>query len=538
MKNLRILLILLCATAVFASSGSNAPLTTQGDQRGPVLTLDDQCVIDYVSNGYGSQTGNTQYPGGAQNFRLTQFCFVTTNCPDLPDNFCTYCTDLNHALNENPYCVEVDECVVDNTYPTIAPAMAWILTNIDVVDAQSDRIKQLSVWKLSVDHSGGANNGIPYVNINDGRGYPNLGDAPVYPYVNTIFNTDPLNNDPANGWVLDALGYEVDLDPTFPKNVVNCGDEFLIATDLPVFEGGFVTICATITLSRGAHAINDLNNTSTSGVWVDLAELNNVGVLSTTGAYTDALGQVHVCITQPVSDSYQDVRLQVCSAGLWPKKLVPCEGNDGQAQILVSGTPCEVCATLDLPGDNWLPVELSSFTAVAGANGITVAWVTSSESSVDHFELVRDGGVISLFEAANNASGSTYSYVDANVVAGTTYSYELVYASLNGEREVMATASATPRSENTIVSNFALHQNFPNPFNPTTTIAFDLAEAADVTLSVFNVNGQEVATLVDGSLNAGSHTVNFDGANLTSGVYVYRLNAGAYSATMKMVLMK
>ncbi len=87
--------------------------------------------------------------------------------------------------------------------------------------------------------------------------------------------------------------------------------------------------------------------------------------------------------------------------------------------------------------------------------------------------------------------------------------------------------------------SFKLYQNYPNPFNPTTNIQFDLVRDARVTLKVFNVMGQAVATLYDGQmLNAGVRTVEFDASNLASGIYVYRIEADGVSASMKMVLMK
>ncbi len=85
---------------------------------------------------------------------------------------------------------------------------------------------------------------------------------------------------------------------------------------------------------------------------------------------------------------------------------------------------------------------------------------------------------------------------------------------------------------------FALHQNFPNPFNPTTTIAFSLQKSTEITLEVFSITGQKVATLVNGSKNAGEHKITFDASNLGSGVYFYKLSAGSFSETKKMVLMK
>ncbi len=87
-------------------------------------------------------------------------------------------------------------------------------------------------------------------------------------------------------------------------------------------------------------------------------------------------------------------------------------------------------------------------------------------------------------------------------------------------------------------SDFALNQNYPNPFNPTTTISFALPKAAPVTLTVYNVIGQEVARLVDGSLPAGPHQVTFDAVNMASGIYFYRLQTDGFSEQRKMVLMK
>lgn len=85
---------------------------------------------------------------------------------------------------------------------------------------------------------------------------------------------------------------------------------------------------------------------------------------------------------------------------------------------------------------------------------------------------------------------------------------------------------------------FTLEQNYPNPFNPETTIGFDLPEAASVTLAVYDVNGRQVATLVNGFRGTGHHQVTWDASAYAAGVYIYRLSAGSQSASGKMVLMK
>jgi len=87
-------------------------------------------------------------------------------------------------------------------------------------------------------------------------------------------------------------------------------------------------------------------------------------------------------------------------------------------------------------------------------------------------------------------------------------------------------------------SQFALRDCYPNPFNPSTTIAFDLPRSVSVTLRIYNLAGQEVRTLINGTLPAGSHTIHMDGSGLASGVYWYALTAGDFSAIRKMILLK
>jgi hypothetical protein len=85
---------------------------------------------------------------------------------------------------------------------------------------------------------------------------------------------------------------------------------------------------------------------------------------------------------------------------------------------------------------------------------------------------------------------------------------------------------------------FALEQNYPNPFNPSTTIKFALPKASVAKLTVYNLLGQKVSTLVDGQLEAGVHSVRFDATRLATGVYFYRLEAGDYLSHKKMLLLK
>ncbi len=100
------------------------------------------------------------------------------------------------------------------------------------------------------------------------------------------------------------------------------------------------------------------------------------------------------------------------------------------------------------------------------------------------------------------------------------------------------TTVATKEPSVWVSAHFSLFQNFPNPFNPTTTISYSLPHRSHVTLTVFNTLGQRVADLINGDLDAGYHEVQFNAGNLASGVYLYRLQTGGYTETRKLCVMK
>jgi hypothetical protein len=188
--------------------------------------------------------------------------------------------------------------------------------------------------------------------------------------------------------------------------------------------------------------------------------------------------------------------------------------------------------------DGILAVNLLDFTAIAGNNQVTLNWNTASEINNDYFEIRRDGAVITQVDAANSATGASYSWVDHNVANDVTYSYTLVSVSTGGAREELRTVTATPSASNATITDYALYQNYPNPFNPETNIVFDLPEESFATVRIFNAIGQEVSTLISTELSAGRHSIAFRGSSLPSGIYFYRLDAGEFSAQRKMLLIK
>jgi hypothetical protein len=153
-----------------------------------------------------------------------------------------------------------------------------------------------------------------------------------------------------------------------------------------------------------------------------------------------------------------------------------------------------------------------------------------------------------------DADGEDVFLFDGGVIVDQTTFYSLnsdeSYGRLpNGTGEWQVMNQATPGTSNetntsqeeavpALPQGIALYQNYPNPFNPATTIAFDLAKSAEVKLEVFDVLGQQVAVLVNESLNAGRHEKLFDGSNLSSGLYFYQLSANNLKSTGKMILLK
>jgi hypothetical protein len=109
------------------------------------------------------------------------------------------------------------------------------------------------------------------------------------------------------------------------------------------------------------------------------------------------------------------------------------------------------------------------------------------------------------------------------------------YAELGGKDTI---ALSVLRQGSALPEIFALSQNYPNPFNPATTIAFSLPATRFVMLKIFDVLGKEVATLIENKMAAGNYAVRWDAATMASGMYIYQLKAGEYTATKKLMLLR
>jgi len=189
--------------------------------------------------------------------------------------------------------------------------------------------------------------------------------------------------------------------------------------------------------------------------------------------------------------------------------------------------------------DMQLAVNLSEFTAVPDDGAVALFWRTASETGNDHFIMERDGIEIqSIPSQGSSATGNSYRFTDNGLRNGQTYSYQLVSVDVNGIRQGLRTINATPTEASATPLEYRLQQNYPNPFNPSTQITFSLKENARVSLSVYDVLGRQVASLVDGQMIHGQHTITFDGTTLPSGLYICRLKTDSFSDEIKMLLLK
>ena len=186
-----------------------------------------------------------------------------------------------------------------------------------------------------------------------------------------------------------------------------------------------------------------------------------------------------------------------------------------------------------------VPVELISFNSSVVGNGIQLNWQTATEINNQGFEIYRNGSKIAFIDGKGTTTETqSYSFTDNNLQSGI-YNYRLNQIDFDGTQEVVGELTVYL----SIPEQFTLEQNFPNPFNPSTTIKYSIPASEFVTLKVYDVLGSEVATLVNEEKPAGSYEVEFDshsgeGRNLTSGVYFYKIQAGNFVETKKMILMK
>ena len=188
-----------------------------------------------------------------------------------------------------------------------------------------------------------------------------------------------------------------------------------------------------------------------------------------------------------------------------------------------------------------VPVELSSFNAIAQEDNVMLSWITSTETNNMGFDIEkREIKSNSSWQKLGFVNGngtttekSSYSYIDKNPFDGKSY-YRLKQIDFDGSSKIYNAVEVDFET----VKEYSLSQNYPNPFNPSTEIIYTLAKSGNITLKVYNLLGSEVATLVNGFMESGKHSAKFKAKDYTSGVYFYTIKADNFTSTRKMMLMK
>ena len=198
------------------------------------------------------------------------------------------------------------------------------------------------------------------------------------------------------------------------------------------------------------------------------------------------------------------------------------------------------------------PQNLQIKKALPGPNYlIKVVWDANVEADLSHYEIWRKvlGSGCSEHDWQVIGTSSTNSYIDYDYFyGGSCYLYYKVRAKdvgnhySNFSTEISGRGGIAPKiredgNENTIF-NYFLSNNYPNPFNPSTAIDYSIMSTGLVTLKVYDIIGNEVASLVNEMQEAGSYTIKFDASNLPSGIYFYTLASGSFMNTKKLILLK
>lgn len=198
--------------------------------------------------------------------------------------------------------------------------------------------------------------------------------------------------------------------------------------------------------------------------------------------------------------------------------------------------------------DNLAPAPPTGLTAKVVANAVNLGWQISLDKDFNYFAIYR--GTTTDFDPHGTtaiAKTSGIAFVDQNVAGGATYYYKLSAFDFSGNESKYTLAISAVvlgvSADGGVPNEFALNQNYPNPFNPWTEIKFEVPAASHVKITVYNTLGVQVATLVDRNEEPGYYTITWNGNDtrgnaVASGLYLYKMEAGSFSAVKKMVYMK
>jgi hypothetical protein len=279
------------------------------------------------------------------------------------------------------------------------------------------------------------------------------------------------------------------------------GDKDVPIRFVDFINGGVDIVCADSIDGRGDLNLNGVENEIADAVLYTNYFVFGLGVFTHYQAQVAASDVNADGLTLSVADLVYQIRIIVGDALPYPKL------NPVFADVKVGST-----ISVDQP---------------MGAAFVVIEGNAAPELLADNMKLEYS------YDVNNNVTRALVYSMDAN----QTFNGEFLNANGTVQSIEMATYEGARVEIDMVPSNYALNQNYPNPFNPTTVVSFDLPKEGRYNLTIFNVTGQEIANYSDFA-SAGRVEVEVDGSSWASGIYFYKLNAGDFSETMKMVLVK
>ena len=243
------------------------------------------------------------------------------------------------------------------------------------------------------------------------------------------------------------------------------------------------------------------------------------------------------------SSPWQDVVADLGATLVYNYPFITIQGLNGFSEFVPAGG-----------NDNTLPVTLSSFNAIrTNSNFVELNWITKSETDMSGYNLLRsennnlNGSLkvnTSILRSENLSNEHHYTFTDNEVELCSTYYYWLEAVSMSGNIEYYGPVSVSlDEDKPEEFTKLGIMGIYPNPFNPETNIDYSVKEETPVEITIYNMKGQKVKTLVDKSVSAGDHKVVWHGdsdseSSVSSGVYFVKMITGNHIETRKIVLMK
>jgi TQXA domain-containing protein len=301
--------------------------------------------------------------------------------------------------------------------------------------------------------------------------------------------------------------------PTVLKIVPDADPDYFYIQTYKDNGSGLAVTNISLSISQGSLSANNVN-TNASGI-SPVVEVINTNSGTITAIAND--------ITLPKGVLFRNI------SNSCPKVILACNG------------PGTLKTTADWGA---LPVEMASFISSVNGRNVTLNWSTISEINNSGFEIERSASENSwkkigfVYGTGNSTVANNYSFNDNNLSTGR-FSYRLKQIDFNGNFEYFNLSNDVNIG---VPETFRVSQNYPNPFNPSTKINYDIPFDGNVSVKIFDMSGKELFTVVNQNQTAGYYSFSFDGSNLATGAYFYRVSVNGslenLVMTKKMMLVK